>query len=125
PPGPGTSALLAPDLSSVARRVRLSSTGRVPIALRCKTVGSGTAAARCAGSLKLTALIHGKRRTIGSATFSFPRASKRTVNVRIAAKTRAALKRTTSATLTVSVKNVGAATRRASRSVVVLKSSRR
>ncbi len=125
PPGPRTSALLAPSLAGVARRVRLSSSGRVSLALRCRTVGSGTAPSRCAGSLKLTARIRGKRTTIGRARFDFPRSSRKTVRVAIGARTRRALKRVTYASLTVTVSNAGAAARKATRSVIVLKPSRR
>ena len=125
PPGPGATALLAPSLGGVAKRVRLSSSGRVALTLRCRTLGSGTAPARCAGSLTLTARIRGKRTTIGRATFDFPRASKKTVRIRIGARARRAMTSVTFATLTVSVKNARAAARKASKGVTVLKPSRR
>jgi len=105
--------------------VRLSSSGRVSLKLRCRAVGTGTTPGTCAGTLKLTARVGGARRTIGSASFSFARASTKTVSVKLSARTRRALRSVTYATLTVSVRNAGATARRATRSVIVLKPARR
>ena len=113
-------AQLAPSLSRVAPRLRITSTGRVALALRCRTIGTGTAPSTCAGTLRLTATLGRRRQSIGTATFSFPRAATKTVRVRLSARARLGIRRTTPATLTVAVPNQGAATRRATKAVRIL-----
>ena len=120
PPAGPTAALLKPDLGSVAKRLRLSKSGRVSIRLSCDTSGAGAEPATCAGTLKLTAKIKGKQRTIGRATFSVNRGKAKTVKVRLKASARRALKKATSAKLTVSVTNAGSTARKATKKVTLV-----
>ncbi len=109
PTSPGTSpsptavSRLAPTLRSVARRLRISRTGRVSVVLRCRTVGEGTAPRTCTGTLRITARVRGKVRTVGTARFSFARTSSRTVGVRLTSLARRSLRTSTAATIVVRV----------------------
>jgi hypothetical protein len=123
PPLPAA-ALLAPDLAQVAKRLTLATAGRVTVKLRCRTRGSGAAPARCTGKLTLTARIKGRKQTIGTASFSFPRTATKAVTVRLTARARAALKRATAATLSVSVTNAGRAAVKATAAVKLVPRSR-
>jgi extracellular elastinolytic metalloproteinase len=62
---------LAPRLGSNARRVSLSKSGRVTVRVKCVTTGSGTRPKRCVGTLRLTARIKGRTRTIAAGVFAF------------------------------------------------------
>ena len=117
PPTAPSVALLVPDLGRVPTRLRVSKGGRVSIGLRCRTIGTGTRPVTCVGTLRLTARINGKRQTIGSATFSFPRAASKTVSVRLSAKARRALRKVTRATLTATATSAGRAPRKATKNV--------
>lgn len=99
--------------------MRLTSTGRVALALRCRAIGSGTPPSTCAGTLRLTATL-GRRQSIGTATFSFPRAATKIVRVTLTARARLGIRKITPATLTVAVPNKGRATRRATKIVRIL-----
>jgi hypothetical protein len=120
PPPPVAPARLAPDLSRVAARVRVTSTGRVALALRCRRVGAGTPPATCAGTIRLTATLGGRRQSIGTAAFSFPRTKTQVVRVRLSARARLGIHRTTPATLTVAVSNRGSSTRRDAKTLRIL-----
>ena len=78
--------MLRPNLASVAGRLKVSKTGRVAVRLRCRTTGTtGTVTSTCRGRVRLTALIAGRRRTIGSVTYRFPRTRAKTVSVKLSA----------------------------------------
>jgi hypothetical protein len=115
-----TAAALAPDLAKATKRLRLSRAGRVAVALRCRTIGTGRAPATCTGTLKLTARVGGRRRTVGTARFSFARATTRIVSIKLGAKARRALKRATAATLTATVANAAGGARTARKSVTLV-----
>lgn len=112
--------MLAPDLARVATRLRITSAGRVSLALGCRAIGTATPPGTCAGTLHLTATIGRRRQSIGRAAFSFPRTVTKVVRVRLSARARLAIRRTTRATLTVAVPNPSSATRRASKLVRIL-----
>ena len=116
PPVTGT-ASLAPSLSRTATRLRLSRTGRVSVRVACRTIGLGLAPARCVGTLRLTMRIGRRSQTVGTARFSFARGSTRTVSIRLSARARRALRRTTAASLRATVPNAGSATRTATKRV--------
>ncbi len=120
PPPPPAAAPLRPDLTRVAARLRIMSTGHVALALRCRAVGAGTPPRRCTGTVRLTATLGGRRQSIGTASFSFLRTATRILRVRLSARARLGIHRTTRATLTVAVPNAGAATRRATKSLRIL-----
>jgi hypothetical protein len=115
-----TAAALAPDLAKATKRLRLSRAGRVAVALRCRTIGTGRAPATCTGTLKLTARVGGRRQTVGTARFSFARATTRSVSIKLGAKARRALKRATAATLTATVANAAGGARTATKSVTLV-----
>ena len=98
----------------------MSPTGRVKLVLRCRKVGTGTAAKRCTGSVKLTATIGGRKRTIATATFDFPRIARKTLLVRLGATARRLIRRSTRATLTMTVRNGRLTDRTASKAVRIL-----
>ncbi|HWI08031.1 MAG TPA: putative Ig domain-containing protein, partial [Solirubrobacteraceae bacterium] len=124
PPPPAAPVLaraaLAPSLSKVSSRLRLSRTGRVSIRVACRTIGLGAAPTRCDGTLRLTMRVGGKRRTVGSARFSLARGSTKTVSIRLSAKSRRTLERVAVATLRATVPNAGAATRSATKTVRIV-----
>ena len=120
PPATPAAAALAPDLARVAKRLRLSRAGRAAVTVRCRTVGTGTAAATCIGTLKLTARIGGRRQTVGTARFSFPRAATRTVAIKLGPAARRALKRARAATLTATVANGPGGARTATKAVTLV-----
>ena len=123
PPPPTGSALrvLSPNLASVAGRLKVSKTGRVAVRLRCRTTGTtGALASTCRGTVRLTARIGGKRRTIGAADYGFPRTAAKTVSVKLTAAARRAIRRATAATLTVSTTNPGRPSRTATKAVTVV-----
>jgi hypothetical protein len=122
PPAPAAPrrAVLAPDLGRVAKRLRLSATGRVRLALRCKTLVSGATSPTCSGSVRLTARIGAKKRTVASATFSFSPSTTKSLRVRLSAKARRAIKSPRSASLTAFVPGSGPARRTATKAVVIL-----
>lgn len=113
-------AALAPDLAKVGRRLRLSRAGRASVTLRCRTIGRGTATATCTGTLKLTAPIKGRRQTIGTARFAFPRAGTKTVAIKLGAKARQALRKATAATLAATVANATGGARAATKAVTLV-----
>jgi hypothetical protein len=98
----------------------MSPTGRVALTLRCRKIGTRTAPSTCAGTIRMTATLGGRRQTIGTAAFSFPGAATRTVRVRLSARARLGLHRSTPVTLTVAVPNPGRATRRMTKHVRIL-----
>lgn len=119
PVQPFAFAALAPDLAKVAARLRLSASGRVAVRLACRPLGLGLGLApqRCSGTLRLTMKIKGKRQTIGTATFRFAPTTTKTVSIRLSAKARRALKRTTAATLAAVVTSADGAPQRATKTV--------
>jgi hypothetical protein len=119
PPPPATSSL-APSLARVARRLRMSPTGRIALTLRCRKIGTLAAPSTCSGTIRLTATLGGRRQSIGTATFSFPGAATRTVRVRLSARARLGIHRATRTTLTAAVPNPRRATRRMTKHVSIL-----
>ncbi len=120
PPPQPVAATLAPDLARVATRLRMSSSGRVRLVLRCRKNGTGTVPSRCTGSVKLTAMLGGRQRTIGSATFSFPRSNATSLLIRLTARARRSIKASKRATLTMTVSNGRLPARKATRTVRIL-----
>ena len=120
PPPPAASSSLAPSLARVARRLRMSPSGRIALRLRCRKIGTLAAPSTCAGTIRLTATLGGRRQSIGAATFSFPSAATRTVRVRLSARARLGIHRATRTTLTAAVPNPRRATRRVTKHVHIL-----
>jgi hypothetical protein len=85
-PTPATAGL-RPSLSRLASRVRLSSTGRLWVRVRCLVVGTGTAPSRCVGSVRVTTRIGGRTVVIGTASLRGARAGS-TVRVRLTTRGR-------------------------------------
>ena len=93
---------------------------RTTLKLRCKTLVAGVLPSKCSGSVRLTAKIHSKRQTIGSAKFSFARTATKTLRVRLSALFRGSIKSPKSATVTAFVPSTGASRRTATKSVTIL-----
>jgi hypothetical protein len=90
-PAPATAGQLRPSLTSLASRLRVTSTGRVHVRVRCVLVPStGSAPARCTGTVRIRARIGGRTVTIGSASFNGTRAGTKTVSVRLTTRGRRA-----------------------------------
>jgi hypothetical protein len=98
----------------------MSATGRVRLALRCRKVGTGTPPSRCTGSVRLTATIGGRKRVIATTTFNFPSASTKTLRVRLTALARRLIRRSTRATLAMTVPNGRLPDRKATKAVRIL-----
>ena len=92
-PTPVPVARLVPGLGSTAKRLSLSKSGRVSVRLRCVTKGTGTKPKRCIGTLRLTARIKGKTRTIASGYFNFDSSKTLKKSIHIGASARKVLRR--------------------------------
>lgn len=88
-PRPGLSVL--PDLSRTASRLRVRR-GRIKVKVTCRR-SAPAAAGTCAGRLKLTAKIGGRRTRIAGRAFSIPAGATRTVTLKLSARGRAAIRR--------------------------------
>lgn len=120
PPLTPAVARLRPVLTATAKRLRVSRAGRVPVRMRCSTSGTGTVAATCRGTLRITAKLGGRTRTAGTATFRIARTATKTVNVRLNATARRLLRRSTKATVAATASNAALGTLKASRGVTLV-----
>ena len=121
PPAPPGVAPLVPDLGKVGRRLALSSTGRVSIPVGCRAAGAGAPPAICTGTLRLTARVRGRTRTVGKARFAVRPGTTKALRFRISAAARRGLPRSAPATVRLRVNNAGRVTRTFTKRVTLVR----
>ncbi|MDO9352390.1 MAG: hypothetical protein Q7T55_01755, partial [Solirubrobacteraceae bacterium] len=93
-PGTGTPNVFKPVLSALKKSAKASKTGTLKLKISCVIAGTGASSpTSCEGSVKLSAKIGGKKKTLGSASFKLAGGKQKELSVKLNAATRTALRR--------------------------------